>query len=641
MKRCPPIPIAAIGLAALLTLVGCDETETGSRLHGEPPAKNHALSYDGSKMIVLRERGPSRYYDVVDTGSSDSRGLLSRSFVSMSWGEDSDTAYAAERGGKIYRLTLGPDGERVKSIALTGPGGIPEHEKPSMFRFPTPFSPFLFARAARGDRRFYRCELDPAEGKADIEARCQVADEDGRRTLRWLTTAEGSLAARIVASASGEHVFQTRTEAGVWRPVFRYTPHYTALTIIGGVQADNTVWALSNRSRDRVALVRLDVATGEEEIFFRHDRFDVEEAMVLFDEAGAGTPKLAVCNPDYQQVAHFDDRIRDAYAALREALGTRSRIDFKSIDLAMTSAVVEVRNADIHRRWYLLDLEEKTSRVLSAGRLTGYDRPAAPSRPVSFAASDGLMLHGYLTLPPHRAGDDPPPMVLMLHGGPWVRDRWPAPTLVRFLGSRGYAVLQLNYRGSAGYSRDFIEAGRGALFGQLQRDVLDAAEWAVAEGYAAPGRVALFGGSFGGLLTLAMLARHPGAFRAGIALNAITDAVGFWKRDWSHDNRRALWREFLASPDLPEAALARISPVNNVHRFDAPVLLLAGTRDRRVPPAHSIELFDLLRAAGKEAALVEYEGAGHNLWSRRAKIREHIAGRLDEFLARHLPAEAG
>ena len=230
-------------------------------------------------------------------------------------------------------------------------------------------------------------------------------------------------------------------------------------------------------------------------------------------------------------------------------------------------------------------------------------------------------------------------MVLMLHGGPWARERWPAPPLVRFLGSRGYAVLRLNYRGSIGFGRAFMEAGRGALFGRLQQDVLDAARWAVAGDHAAEGRIALFGSSFGGFLALVMLGRHPGAFQAGIALNAPIDAVAFWKRDWPRAGNRALWREFLASRDLPEAALARISPVNNVGRFGAPVLLLAGARDRRVPPEHSFELFDLLRAAGKPASLVEYRRSDHDLWGGGAETREHIAGRLAEFLAKHLPTE--
>ena len=634
MTRRSSISAAALGIVASLAFASCSDA-AGGRLHGEPTTKSYALSLDGSKMIVLLKRGRRGFYDIVDTRSGESRGLFEQSFVTMSWGEDSDTAYASARG-KIYRLSLAEGGTSVATIGLTGERGIPQGERPRVVRFPTQLAPVLFVH---GGERLYRCALDPAADGAEIAARCEFADGDAGRVVRWLITAEGRIAARIVLTPSGEHEFQAGTGEAGWRPVFRHTPGYTVLRTIGGVQKDDTVWALSNRGRERVALVRIDVATGVEVVVHEHRHVDIDGAIVAFDEAGEGSPLLASQFPGYQEVVHFDARLEAAYAALREKLGERIRIDFTSTDRALKFVVVEVLSPEIYRRWYLLDLEEKTSRELSAGRLAGYDRPAAPSRPVSFAASDGLALHGYLTLPGSPDDSGPPPMVLMLHGGPWERERWPASPLVRFLGSRGYAVLRLNYRGSTGYGRDFIEAGRGMLSGRVQQDVLDAARWAVAEGHAAQDRIALFGGSFGGFLALATLGRHPGTFRAGVALNAVIDAVAFWKRDWARDDARALWQEFLASRDLPEAELARLSPINNVRNFDAPILLLAGARDRRVPPEHSFELFDLLRAAGKPAELVEYRGSGHDIWNTSAETREHIAGSLTEFLDRYLPVE--
>ena len=636
MKRFSYICAAVVGLVASLALAGPNGAAAGSLLHGEPPATNHALSHDGSRMIVLRKRERRRYYDVIDTRSGESRGLLERSFVVMTWGEDSDTAYASVRGGELYRLSFAAGGTTVTPIALAGEQGIPQAGNPRVVLFPTPLTRTLLARDGG---RLYRCVLDPATDGSKIAARCEVDDADARRGRRWLIATDGQIAARTAAVSSGEIEFQARTEDGGWRPVFRYTPNYTRLTTLGGVQRDNTVWALSSRDRNHTALVRLDVATGREEVFYERGHVEVDGASVLFGESGVGTPLFASLFPGYQEVVHFEPRLEVGYAALRERLGEPLRIDFKSADRALDFVVVEVWNPEIHRRWYLLDLEAKTSRELSAAPLAGYDRPAAPARPVSIPASDGLVLHGYLTLPPRAADADPPAAVLMLHGGPWLRDYWPAPPIVRSLASRGYAVLRLNYRGSAGYGRDFMEAGTGTLSGRLQRDVLDAARWAIAEGHAAEGRIALHGGSFGGFLALATLARHPETFRAGIAINSITDAVAFWRREWRRDEARALWRTFLGSRDLPVTALARVSPVNNVRNINAPVLLLAGARDRRVPPEHSFELFDLLRAAGKPADLVEYRGSGHNVWSGDAQTRDHLAGNIARFLDRHLAVE--
>ena len=632
-----PCLAAAAGLVAgAIALPGCGGMAVAD-IHTDPPARHHKLSEDGSKMIVLRDHGKGRRFDVMETASGESRGLLTRSFQRMGWGEDSDTAYAIDREKKIYRLSFGPDGRGIEEVALTGPGAIPAGETPQILKFPTPSAPFFLARSPARNRTLYRCDPEPGSGQGKLETRCRKLFDNARNTAGWLLTAEGEIAARVIVSASGERIFQTLAPSGDWEILFPFTNYYSAFVPIGGVQPDNTLWALSNRNRDRIALVRLDLRTGEEEIFFGHDRFDLGKAVIFFDRAGRGTPLLATWNPGYQAVAHFDDRLKAAYEALYDTLGRPSRIEFGSIDLAMKSAVVEVRNPKIHRRWYLLDLEGTGSRELSASDLESYARPASPSRPVSFPARDGLELHGYLTLPQRR--DRPPPMILMLHGGPWSRYRWPASSLVRFLGSEGYAVLRLNFRGSAGYDREFLEAGNGALFGRMQQDVLDAAAWAVAKGYAKRGEIALFGGSFGGLLTLAMLGRHPAAFRAGIAVNAITDAVDFWKTDWKRPSLRPIWRAFLGARDLPVAALSKISPVNNVNRFAAPVLLIAGTQDRRVSVTQSRDLFLLLEEAGKPVELVEYRGAAHSIWNMVNDSREHVVEAIEDFLEERLPVE--
>ena len=632
-----PCLAAAAGLVAgAIALPGCGGIAAAD-IHTDPPARHHKLSDDGSKMIVLRDHRKGRHFDVMETASGEFRGLLRRSFRRMVWGEDSDTAYAIDKEKKIYRLSFGAGGRGIEGVALTGPGAIPAGETPAILKFPTPPAPFFLARTAARNRTLYRCDPEPGSGEGMLETRCRKLFDNVRNTARWLLTAEGEIAARVIVAASGERVFQILAPSGDWDPSFSFTNYYSAFVPIGGVQPDNTVWALSNRNRDRIALVRLDIRTGKEAVFFEHDRFDLGNAVVSFDRAGRGTPLLATWNPDYQAVAHFDDRLKAAYEALYDRLGRPTRIKFGSSDRAGKFAVVEVANPGIHRRWYLLDLEGNTARELSESDLEHYSRPPSPSRPVSFPASDGLELHGYLTLPARR--DRSPPMILMLHGGPWTRYFWPAPSLVRFLGSKGYAVLRLNFRGSAGYDRKFLEAGNGALFGRMQQDVLDAAAWAVANGHAAPDGIALYGGSFGGLLTLVMLGRHPAAFRAGIALNAITDAVDFWKTDWKRRGFRPAWREFLGTRDLPVAALSRISPVNNLHRIAAPVLLIAGTRDRRVSASHSRDLFLLLEEAGKPVELVEYQGAAHNVWNMVDDSREHVVEAIEDFLDEHLPVE--
>ena len=586
-------------------------------------------------MLVLRDHEGGAFFDVVATSSGRTFGLGRHSFTRAVWGERSDIAYAVAKDKQIYRLSLGPDGERIDKVSLTGPAAIPADGTPTVLRFPSPTTPFLIARSWRRQQPLYRCDLDPDSGEPPIQTRCQVLIEDGRRVVRWLMTPKGGIVARIRLSPDGQRAFQTLTASGEWTSLFNYTKYYTELAPIGDVQQDGTVWALSNRNRERVALVRLNTETGREEVFFEHDLFDLSKAVIRFDKDGKGTPLLVSYNPDYQVVVHFDDGLEAAYEALYEEVGKPSRIEVRSMDLTAKSAVVEVANPELYRSWHILDLEKNTSRELSESYLAPYFHPPSPSRPVTFAARDGVKLYGYLTLPQDPEALHPSPMVLMLHGGPWARYSWPASALVQFLASKSYAVLRVNYRGSSGYDRSFLAAGKGALFGSMQHDVLDAAEWAIANGHAARDAIALFGGSFGGFLTLVMLAHHPDSFKAGIAINAIADAVGFWKTDWLRPSNRVLWREFLGSRDVPVLALAQISPINNTDRIVAPVQLIAGSRDERVPVSHSQEMFHLLKEGGKSVELVEFEEASHSITNTK------VINSIEAFLQEHLSRKPG
>lgn len=620
---------------AATVLVSCRHAAATLQFHTPPRTERHVLSYDGARMIVQEEHEGDTRFDVVDTSSGRSLGLLKHSFVRADWGENSDVVYAVVKDKQVYRLSLDAETVRMDKVVLTGPEAIPAGEAPKVLVFPSPTAPFLLAQGSRRRRSVYRCDSSLASGEHETETRCRVLIEDGRNVVRWLTTATGRIAARIKISATGQRVFQSLEPTGEWVYRFHFVPHYTELEPVGFVQPDGTVWALSNRQRQRVALVRLNIETGREEAFFEHDLYDLTKAHFRFDKDGEGTPLLVHYDPDYPVVAHFHDGLAAAYEALYEKVGRPSRIDLASMDRTGRSAVVLVANPRLHRSWYLLDLEENTSRELSASSLAPY--PPSPSRPVTFPARDGLDLHGYLALPRDAGGAGPFPMILMLHGGPWSRYVWPDSALAQFLASQGYAVLRLNYRGSTGYDRNFLAAGRGALFGSMQHDVLDAAEWAIANGHATRDGIALLGGSFGGFLTLVMLAHHPERFQAGIAVNAISDAVGFWRTDWRRTNNRALWQEFFDDDAVPEVALAELSPVNNFDRIAAPVQLIAGSRDRRVPPSHSQELFHLLKESGKTVQLVEFESARHNIWS--VSRGSHIVESLAAFLEEHMSAE--
>lgn len=313
--------------------VGCKTSDPAMKTHKEMEIQ----------VIVIQWL----FFTNEQTGHS--YGLLSHRFLRARWGEDVDTAYARAHDGKLHRIDFGADGERVAEFALTGPGAVPADEKPRVVSPPAPWAPFFLVRSSTGDKRLWRCdpERDPKEGAP--AASCRVVSDYERNAVQWLNSADGRVAARIVLSEAGERILQTLPRSGKRRTLFSSRDYYAGFEPIGPVQADNRLWALSGRDRDRVALVRLDLGTGEEETFFEHDRFDVESAAVHFDREGRARPLLAVANPDYQQIVHFDGRLKAAYEALLDKLGRPTRIDFRSMDLAGRYATVAARNPRIHR----------------------------------------------------------------------------------------------------------------------------------------------------------------------------------------------------------------------------------------------------------------------------------------------------
>jgi dipeptidyl aminopeptidase/acylaminoacyl peptidase len=233
----------------------------------------------------------------------------------------------------------------------------------------------------------------------------------------------------------------------------------------------------------------------------------------------------------------------------------------------------------------------------------------APVLPIRFAARDGLEIHGYLTLP---AGIEPLnlPTVLLVHGGPWWRDRWAYDPMVQWLANRGYAVLQVNFRGSTGYGKEFLNAGNREWAGAMRTDLLDARDWAIARGYTDPERIAIFGGSYGGYAVLAALAFTPDAFTCGIDivgpsnLNTFLSAIPpYWKQI-----RATLTMRMGEDP----AFLETQSPILRAAEIRAPLLIAHGAKDPRVAQQESDQIVETLRANGIPVTYIVFENEGHD-----------------------------
>ena len=296
---------------------------------------------------------------------------------------------------------------------------------------------------------------------------------------------------------------------------------------------------------------------------------------------------------------------------------------------------VEFEDDDSPGAVYLYDRVEKKTHLLTTTRDALAKYRFAPREPVLIKSRDGVDIPCYLTLPVGKASKGLP-LIAVIHGGPWHRDRWGYSGDVQLYANRGYAVLQVNYRGSDGFGKAHLNAGTGEWgVGRMQNDVTDAVKWAIAEGIADPKRVAIEGASYGGYAVLAGLAFTPDLYACGIDSYGISDVGSFLKTmpPW-WGPIRARWLRRIGVDPGDADALRRISPLYHVDRIKAKLLIFHGANDPRVNIREAEQIVRTMRGNGRQVEFVVYPDEGHGI-GKGANVMDYW-GRIEEFLAKHL-----
>jgi len=285
--------------------------------------------------------------------------------------------------------------------------------------------------------------------------------------------------------------------------------------------------------------------------------------------------------------------------------------------------------------YYLFDVAHHTLGKVGARMPWLKPEELAPMHLITYEARDGLKIHGYLTLP---LGHKPKnlPLVVLPHGGPWARDVWHFDPLVQFLANRGYAVLQMNYRGSIGYGHELYEKARREIGRGIQNDIEDGTRWAIAHGIADPKRIAIVGTSYGGYSTLFALGKTPELYCCGISIAGVSDWLSIIKGRTEEEYRLAYqyWVEQIGDPKEDQAFLQSISPVNFADKITAPVFIIQGKDDRVVPPKQAKLIIAALEKAGHKPEKLFLSDTGHGLTSQKGRIEGFK--RIEAFLHEHL-----
>ncbi|MEL6189222.1 MAG: S9 family peptidase, partial [Myxococcota bacterium] len=329
---------------------------------------------------------------------------------------------------------------------------------------------------------------------------------------------------------------------------------------------------------------------------------------------------------------YFDEDSRKRWEGVERALPGRLNLILGSISEGRQKLIRS--SADTAPpAYYLYDEGEPAITPLFELYPELSDVKHAPMQPISYVARDGLEVPGYLTVPVDGTRA-PFPLIVMPHGGPWARDVWGWDPIVQFLVSRGFAVLQPNFRGSTGYGQAYFERGGGRWGLEMQDDVTDGARWAIQEGIADPARVGIFGISYGGYAALRAMQMEPELFRAGASYAAVTDLPELLEDASRYEFWIAELESLVGRRREDRIKLAKASPARGAHEIRGAILIGHGSEDSRVQVSQARLMVDALRRAGREVEAYVYDGEDHSFIDERNQIE--FFTRLASFFERQL-----
>lgn len=650
-----------LGLAAMLaftapavgtaqTPIAASETPPLSAYGALPAVELVALSPTGRRLAFVGVSGEARVLSVVDM---DDRTLVGQAGIGdvkvrdVHWIDEdqvlvtvSSTEFLPDLGlGKeelYFARVFEPAAQRVTPMlardpdmfpALLGPADVVGTDEEILL-----VRAHSFTSGSGPD--LYR--LDPQSGRA------RFAERMGREVNDYVLDPAGRTVARSEYDPR-THVWSLHLREGNgFREAWRIEAPIDPPGLVGlGLEGGSVVVAADRPDLDRggrapARFFDVDLKTGA----WRPLRFEFDPTGMLFHPATRRLIGAVRVEEDGVRYAFFDDAALVLWTAVETALPGRSpKLVGWSDDL--TSAVAFTSGTGDSGSYHFVDL------TLGAFTDVGATYPdIAPDQvatimPLSYRAADGLEIYGYLTLPP---GQEPQglPLVVLAHGGPAARDTAEFDWWGQALAAQGYAVLQANFRGSAGYGEAFMEAGYGEWGRKMQTDLSDGVRHLADAGVIDPARVCIVGASYGGYAAMAGPTLDRGVYRCAVAVAGVSDLRRMVEHEAALGSRRdneavRYWSRFMGAERLGDRSLDDRSPARLAEQADAPILLIHGRDDTVVPIFQSRAMADALRRAGKPHELIELAGEDH--WLSGTETRQRVLAETVRFLKIHNPTD--
>ncbi|MFC1703752.1 alpha/beta fold hydrolase [Candidatus Omnitrophota bacterium] len=399
--------------------------------------------------------------------------------------------------------------------------------------------------------------------------------------------------------------------------------------VLGFAPGSRYVYITDSRGTDTSRLYKMHVRTRRKKLIVFDEEVDIGPVMIHptkhhLQAAGFVKEKL--------KWVVLDKKIKDDFETIQEI--SSGNVHIVSRDISDKKWIIGFVKDNAPVDYYFYNRETKSSSFLFSVRPKLKEYTLAKMQPVTITARDGLNMQCFLTLPTGREGNNLP-LVLLVHGGPWSRDSWGYDAEVQWLANRGFAVLQVNFRGSSGFGKKFLNAGIQEWGRKMQDDLTDAVQWAIDEGFADKNRIAIFGASYGGYAALAGAAFTPDIYRCAVDAFGPSNLISFLNSIPPYwEPKRDMFRVRVGDVEEDEEMLKQRSPLFSVDKIEIPIFIVQGANDVRVKKEESEQIVEALEKKGIEVEYLVFSDEGHGFMKPQNRLRYYSL--VETFLKKHL-----
>lgn len=572
--------------------------------------------YQGRLNVFVQEReGGSVQQITQDTN---------RDIIAYLWASNNRILYLQDVGGDENHKLFGVDRDGSNVVALTDFDGV---KTIVIDDLKDDDRAVIIGLNKKNRQAFDPYRLDVVTGELE-----QLAENPGN-VVSWMTDHAGLLRLAVASDGVNTHLMHRASEDAPFEVILSLGFKDQLRPLLFTFDNVN-LYAASNLGRDKTALVEFDLEQREEvREIYAHPDYDI--AGVLHSEHRKCLTAVTFVSWK-SEWRYLDSEAEQMHARFAEAVG-ESDIEVTDWDHEEKVFVARTQSDRSRGAYYLYETKSGAIRKLADLCPWLDEEDMASVKPIEYVTRDRLTIHGYLTLPQERPAGSLP-TVIYVHGGPWHRDTWLFDPTVQFLANRGYAVLQVNFRGSTGYGKRFWEASFKQWGLKMQDDITDGVRWAIEQGIADPARIAIYGGSYGGYATLAGLAFTPDLYACGVDYVGVSNLLTFLNSIPAYwEPLREMLYEMVGHPERDRSQLEATSPARYAERIKVPLLIAQGANDPRVNKNESDQMVRAMRDRGVEVEYIVKDNEGHGFLNEENRFEFFRA--MERFLAKHLGDE--